>query len=605
MLSPDTRALLTDALQPPDGYRVDAVVTTTYSLDLTALLLAPLSLAARNHSENIEAISPLAILDSLRRHTDSMTVFCQAGAIRAAGPYRSVLSFAEDAVVEVQAPTAGRLFHPKIWLIRFENEADGGYLHRLLCSSRNLTFDASWDTLLMLDEDSAATAEAIDAAPLAAFLAALPSLAVTPMPATRKKSVLDVASTVRAAQFSCPAPFTGLTLHPLGMGLGPDLPIPDAADRALVISPFFDVSTARMVSAIAPDTRVVSRAATFDAAGADAFAGASTHVLHQTADRPGEDEEAAAESSEITGTPSGLHAKTFVFDTGRDTLLITGSANATGAGLGGNVEFSAALRGRTDRCGVAQMWDGVSDSTGFGKITEPYTISSPTLDPDATALARVEMAMADFRARLAAANPELRFELLAGGVAHCALVLPESADLVWDGGVDVTLVSLHNAYQPLAGAPAWRDIAAENLTPFLSVRTRRDGIERVGIIKAALVGNVAERDAVVLRKIISTQRELTQYLLLLLGGNLPGDLDSLLGLVQGNVSGLPTRPRFDDATIFEPLVRAVAAGDSKAIVAIDTFIRELGAEADVESLVNDELRDLLDAARAATMGGSR
>jgi len=44
-LTPETRVLLTDALRPPAGYRVEAAVGTTYSLNLTALLLAPLSFA--------------------------------------------------------------------------------------------------------------------------------------------------------------------------------------------------------------------------------------------------------------------------------------------------------------------------------------------------------------------------------------------------------------------------------------------------------------------------------------------------------------------------------------------------------------------------------
>ena len=43
MLHPDTTVLLTDALRPPGGYRVDHAVATTYSLNLTALLIAPMT----------------------------------------------------------------------------------------------------------------------------------------------------------------------------------------------------------------------------------------------------------------------------------------------------------------------------------------------------------------------------------------------------------------------------------------------------------------------------------------------------------------------------------------------------------------------------------
>lgn len=37
MLHPDTAVLLTDALRPPAGYRVDQAVATTYTLNLTAI----------------------------------------------------------------------------------------------------------------------------------------------------------------------------------------------------------------------------------------------------------------------------------------------------------------------------------------------------------------------------------------------------------------------------------------------------------------------------------------------------------------------------------------------------------------------------------------
>src|SRR5699024_6875854 len=43
MLHPDSTVLLTDALRPPAGYQVDHAVATTYSLTLTAMLIAPMT----------------------------------------------------------------------------------------------------------------------------------------------------------------------------------------------------------------------------------------------------------------------------------------------------------------------------------------------------------------------------------------------------------------------------------------------------------------------------------------------------------------------------------------------------------------------------------
>ncbi len=42
MLDPEERLLLLDALRPPEDYRLSFAIGTTYSLDLLALLTAPL-----------------------------------------------------------------------------------------------------------------------------------------------------------------------------------------------------------------------------------------------------------------------------------------------------------------------------------------------------------------------------------------------------------------------------------------------------------------------------------------------------------------------------------------------------------------------------------
>lgn len=45
MLDPNSRRLYLEALQSPEGYRLDRAVATTFSLDLLTLLMAPLSFA--------------------------------------------------------------------------------------------------------------------------------------------------------------------------------------------------------------------------------------------------------------------------------------------------------------------------------------------------------------------------------------------------------------------------------------------------------------------------------------------------------------------------------------------------------------------------------
>jgi hypothetical protein len=152
-LTPETRVLLTDALRPPAGYGVEIAVGTTYSLNLTALLLAPLSFALfdQSKSDDIGAVDPIRLLEAVRRHARHTTVFCQAGGIHVPSTYRSILTFVEDSVLQVMPFHEGTTFHPKVWALRFVDQ-DGHRLHRVLILSRNMTLDRSWDTALVLDE---------------------------------------------------------------------------------------------------------------------------------------------------------------------------------------------------------------------------------------------------------------------------------------------------------------------------------------------------------------------------------------------------------------------------------------------------------------------
>ena len=129
-LAPEARVLLTEALRPLPGYRVELAVGTTYSLELTALLLAPLSFAVfdQANSGDINAIDPIRLLEAVRRHAEHTTVFCQAGGIHVPSNYRSILTFTEDSIMEVMPVHEGAIFHPKVWALRFINQ-DGHRLH--------------------------------------------------------------------------------------------------------------------------------------------------------------------------------------------------------------------------------------------------------------------------------------------------------------------------------------------------------------------------------------------------------------------------------------------------------------------------------------------
>ena len=82
MLEPDDRHSLLDALRPPAGFALDRAVGTTFSLDIHALLTAPLAFALFDTEATEDGLaSPTSILEALRRNASLIDVFCQAGQI--------------------------------------------------------------------------------------------------------------------------------------------------------------------------------------------------------------------------------------------------------------------------------------------------------------------------------------------------------------------------------------------------------------------------------------------------------------------------------------------------------------------------------------------
>ena len=178
MLRPDERAHLLELLRPPSGCRLDCAVGTTFSLDLISALMLPLSFAFFDWEDMDGKLvsDPLALLEALRRYGNRFTIFCQSGQIRLPPNYQRLVTFLEPCIYDVAPPDPDGVFHPKVWALRFL-DARHDVRYRVLCLSRNLTFDRCWDTVVALDGELLDRSNAIAAnRPLADFVAALPTL---------------------------------------------------------------------------------------------------------------------------------------------------------------------------------------------------------------------------------------------------------------------------------------------------------------------------------------------------------------------------------------------------------------------------------------------
>jgi hypothetical protein len=94
MLEPSDRRLLLESFAPPPGYRLDWTVGTTYTLDLMALLAAPVAFAFSDcqDRDGRPMMEPLALLKAVRQYADRMCLFCQAGKIQVPVAYQMMLA---------------------------------------------------------------------------------------------------------------------------------------------------------------------------------------------------------------------------------------------------------------------------------------------------------------------------------------------------------------------------------------------------------------------------------------------------------------------------------------------------------------------------------
>ncbi len=156
MLNPtEDRLDYGELLAPPDNYKLDFAIGTTYSLDLDALVAACLSLGLSIDTDSSISRNPICLLEALRTTGDKIALFCEGGQIHTPNKVTPLYILLEKIVFQINTAkkkgiTAYPSFHPKFWLIRYVDD-NKMPLYRIIVLSRNLTFDRSWDVVFSMD----------------------------------------------------------------------------------------------------------------------------------------------------------------------------------------------------------------------------------------------------------------------------------------------------------------------------------------------------------------------------------------------------------------------------------------------------------------------
>jgi len=601
MLQPANRLTLIDALRPPAGFALESAMAVTFTLDLRALLAAPAALALTGPDGIVPAAGPdatgpdgtapdataadgvppeattagsapgasrhepIELLHALRSHANRLTVLCQAGEI-ALPPSRRVFAFLEQAVVPVVAPRGG-IVHPKVWVLRYEasdlpadaspeEPPDGAGRQRrlrVLVGSRNLTFDPSWDTLVRLDETSAADGASL--APVGELFDGLLGHAVGEVGEAHRERVRFLAEALRSARFALPAGVQELRTHVLGLTEQPSplpgdaeqtmtspaaaqrsSPLPGDAQRSLIISPFVSDGFFGWVHP-RPVNELVSTQDWLDGlkpASLERVEGVHVFDDGSAPDTAGDE---AGSTAHDPGRPlAGLHAKIFAFETDGRAHLFLGSANATGAAFSGNVEILLELVGTTEALGIDRLCGGTEEERGLRDLFQMYRRPPPPPSPP-----NGPGALDDARRAIA----QLRFEGCVEPSGTGWAVTYRSLEAL--GAPDGTVIHCW----PLASAGNRKQVAAdeplearfettlEAISGLLAFELTRSGDEeeRSGfVVPVALAGLPEERERSLLRALIGNAERFFRYLMALLDED-PHHM-SLLDAVEGVARGL-------------------------------------------------------------------
>lgn len=564
MLDPHDRQLLLDSLRPPPGYQVDHALATTFSLDLIALLLAPLAFSLFELREEDGEIAPdrMAWLEAIRRHAAHLAVFCQAGQIAVPRHEQLLFGYLEDCVYPVTPPHATGVFHPKVWLLRF-TASDQPVRYRLLCLSRNLTFGRCWDTVVALDGDLLDRKKAIAANhPLGDFVAALPGMSRRRVPEALATLINKVQDEVRRVEFTLPTGFDEVAFWPIGLGTKSVWPFEGRIERLLVISPFIKEPILSRLTEEGSNHVLISRLEELQRIRLKAFQPfAKVYAMSdETPVEVGSDEDPS-----LNGVPTtGLHAKVYIADDGWRGRVWTGSANATNAAFGRNVEFLVELRGKKSHCGVdAVLNSGTKDVSlsEFLHLYEPQ--EAPPVDKDLEALDEL---LDEIRRRIVALDLAANVAEATGGYVVelrtkvKAKALPAGVKVrVWP----VTLPNESAATEPNVTSQTvatFVGMSFESLTAFFAFEVNgkkgKATLARRFVLNVPLHGAPADRKERILRYLLRDQRHVLRFILYLLG-----DQESQEALPLGSTTdgpaGFADAAEFRSTALFEQLVRAL------------------------------------------------
>jgi hypothetical protein len=342
----------TELLKPPDGWRTDYAILSTYSADLVVIVTSLLAMSGCD-LESRRTGSRVELVRAIEALRGRVRILAQQGRVVIPAAPVPILKLLDKFLLTIVTDEHESSFHPKAAFLRFQNLDDPSDRQwRIWLGSRNLTRALNWESGFMFVSRSDGKGQQIDGLPgVGEALAARAKLTAL------KPKVLR--AELSKLTWECPPGCEIRRISILEPGLEQGFPNPPAdTERMFIVSPFLDAKTVRLASGWGgPRTHrtLVSTDLEFQRLlrqDGQVFAGFENLCRQPLPDLPaeraahiGEENHSTIEVAESEeAPPQGLHAKLLFAAKGKRRQLWLGSANATERGWQGrNVEIVSEL----------------------------------------------------------------------------------------------------------------------------------------------------------------------------------------------------------------------------------------------------------------------
>lgn len=522
-------------LAPPYGYDVVSAVGTTYSLDLDALVGICIALGLAESTESKLMNNPVYMLEALRKTSDKVVLFCEAGQIHVPNNSSPLYILLEKMVYQVTVRKQVKLpiypsFHPKFWLIKYQN-TEGNLKYRVIVLSRNLTFDRSWDVSVVLDgtPGGETTKRAVPIRDFLSYLIGFLKESDENTKAKRKllnalaREIIDVSFALDSKMF------TDFDFIPVGVkdeegrkySMQDYSIFTDTFHEALIMSPFLSASVIeafnnRNKNIDNPECTLITRRASLEklkAPQCDKF------KIYTMKDTIVEGESALSDDSEDL-RKQDIHAKLYLWRRYSDSELYLGSHNASYSAMNGNIEFMLRLRSKNRYLNTAILTKDIFN----GEPDNPDNPFELTKLPDVTVVTPdINDVLEDKIKTLYRSNPHANVREN-NGKYDIDITFEKLGDLT---GLHIApLLSKKSVeIEPLSTIEG---LDLLQISAFYRVTAKGEDTQIQRVLKIATDNLPENREAAVVTSVIKDKQCFIQYIAFLLGDNY------LLTLIEAN-----------------------------------------------------------------------